>query len=126
MWKRGVRMLHHITFSDEQSLAEKGAIEQLAEKNMPRPGYTGGTTSSMGVSRDGVTYNIIQIGDGVGTNGQGLLKSVTAAGKWEGTVYVVPFHSYVNITTLEALRGVPISTQRVFCLRSSRTPIWLN
>lgn len=103
MWKRGVRMLHHITFSDEQSLAEKGAIEQLAEKNMPRPGYTGGTTSSMGVSRDGVTYNIIQIGDGVGTNGQGLLKSVTAAGKWEGTVYVVPFHSYVNITTLEAL-----------------------
>lgn len=103
MWKRGVRMLHHITFSDEQSLAEKGAIEQLAEKNMPRPGYTGGTTSSMGVSRDGVTYNIIQIGDGVGTNGQGLLKSVTAAGKWEGTVYVVPFHSYVNVTTLEAL-----------------------
>lgn len=103
MWKRGVRMLHHITFSDEQSLAEKGAIEQLAKKNMPRPGYTGGTTSSMGVSRDGVTYNIIQIGDGVGTNGQGLLKSVTAAGKWEGTVYVVPFHSYVNITTLEAL-----------------------
>ncbi len=54
------RMLHHITFSDEQSLAEKGAIEQLAEKNMPRPGYTGGTTSSMGVSRDGVTYNIIR------------------------------------------------------------------
>ncbi len=103
MWNRGVRMLHHITFSDSQANAEKEAIELLASKNMPRPGYTGGTTSSVGVVRDGVSYNIIQIGDGDGSNGQGLLKSVTADGKWEGTVYVVPFHSYVKVTTLDAL-----------------------
>ncbi len=103
LWNHGVRMLHHITFSDSQSDAEKVAIEKLAEKNMPRPGYTGGTTSSVGVYDGSKTYNIIQIGDGDGSNGQGLLKSVTSDGKWEGTVYVVPFHSYVEVTTLDSL-----------------------
>lgn len=103
LWNHGVRMLHHITFNDAQATAEAEAIAKLAEQNLPRPGYTGGTTSSVGVNANGKTYNIIQIGDGDDMNGQGLLKSVNADGTWEGTVYVVPFHAHVNITTLDAL-----------------------
>ena len=105
LWNHGVRMLHHITFTDDQSAAEAEAIARLAEQNLPRPGYTGGTTSSIGVNANGKTYNIIQIGDGDGMNGQGLLKSVSADGTWEGTVYVVPFHAHVNITTLSGLNA---------------------
>lgn len=103
LWSHGVRMVHHITFTDSQSNAEQEAIVELARQNKPRPGYTGGTTSSVGVRSGNAVYNIIQIGDGQGSNGQGLLKSVTPDGKWEGTVYVVPFHAHVKVTTLDAL-----------------------
>lgn len=103
LWNHGVRLIHQITFNDAQAAAEAEAVQMLAEQNRPRPGYTGGTTSSVGVSANGKTYNIIQIGDGDGMNGQGLLKSVNADGTWEGTVYVVPFHAHVNIKTLDAL-----------------------
>ncbi len=105
LWSNGVRMIHQITFTDAQAEAEKGAVEMLAEQNLPRPGYTGGTTGSVGVSQNGKQYNIIQMGEGAGSQNEGLLKSVTSDGKWEGTVYVVPFHAHVNVTVLDALHA---------------------
>lgn len=104
LWSHGLRMVHFITFNDNQANAEKGAIEKLASKNLPRPGYTGGTTNAVGVLQNNKTYNIVQMGDGAGSDNQGLLKSLTEKGKWEGTVYVVPFHAHVNVYDIPALK----------------------
>ena len=103
LWSHGLRMVHFITFNDNQANAEKGAIEKLAEKNLPRPGYTGGTTNAVGVLQNYKTYNIVQMGEGAESDNQGLLKSVNDQGKWEGTVYVVPFHAHVNIYDIPAI-----------------------
>lgn len=96
LWKNGVRVNHIITFNDAQSNAETLAVRRLAEENRPRPGYTTGTDNILGVAQAGKTYDIVEIGQG--DDAIGLLKSVSADGSWEGTVYVVPFHSHVNVT----------------------------
>lgn len=105
LWSHGVRMIHQLPFTDEQAEAEKGAIEKLAELNQPRPGYTGGTIDTVNVLQGGKKYTIVQIGEGTDGNDQGLLKSITADGSWEGTVYLVPFHAHVHVTPLEGLQA---------------------
>ena len=111
LWRNGLRMVHYITFNDAQKEAELQAVSQLFMDNEPRPGYTGGTTGSLTVTQSGKTYNIVQIGDGSGT---GLLKSITSEGKWEGTVYLVPFHTKVVSTAIEALNNPVAGTQNQF------------
>ena len=111
LWRNGLRMVHYITFNDAQKEAELQAVSQLFMDNEPRPGYTGGTTGSLTVTQSGKTYNIVQIGDGSGT---GLLKSITSEGKWEGTVYLVPFHTKVVPTSIEALNTPVEGTQNQF------------
>ena len=103
LWSNGLRMVHHITFNDNQAKAEEEAIKMLMADNEPRPGYTGGTTNSVGVTQNGKAYNVIQIGGGADSESTGLLKSIDAAGKWEGTVYLVPFHTKMAATAIEAL-----------------------
>lgn len=98
LWKTGVRAIHYITFNDNQTAAEREAVSKLQTKNEPRPGYTGGTTSLLNVMHAGRTYAVVQIG--AGDDKEGLLKSVTKDGSFEGTVYVVPFHAHVNVTAL--------------------------
>ncbi len=100
MWKHGLRMVHQLTFSDEQAAAEEHAIRKLIEKNEPRPGYTGGTSGSLTVNKDGKTYNIVQIGAGDDSESAGLLKSIDENGRWEGTVYLVPFHTRMQASSL--------------------------
>ncbi len=104
LWSHGLRMVHFITFNDNQAKAEEAAVKKLGELNQPRPGYTHGTTDAHGVTQNGKTYNIVQIGAGADSETEGLLKSVTADGKWEGTVYVVPFHAHVNVFDIAAIR----------------------
>ena len=111
LWRNGLRMVHYITFNDAQKEAELQAVSQLFMDNEPRPGYTGGTTGSLTVTQSGKTYNIVQIGDGSGT---GLLKAITSEGKWEGTVYLVPFHTKVVPTSIEALNTPVEGTQNQF------------
>lgn len=101
LWGMGVRMIHQITFNEAQANAEAEAIQMLEDLNEPRPGYTGGTTGSMGIKQGENTYRIIQIGNG--EEKEGLLKSVDAEGKWEGTVYLVPFHTKVKVESIGAL-----------------------
>lgn len=107
LWEHGVRVIHQLPFNDKQAENEAMAIQKLAELNKPRPGYTGGTTTAMGIVQAGKNYTIIQMGEGADSDNEGLLKSVTADGKWEGTVYIVPFHAHVNVTAIEAL-NVPV------------------
>ena len=114
LWENGLRMVHFITFNDNQAKAEEEAIRMLMEDNEPRPGYTGGTTGSVTVSQNGKLYNIVQIGAGADSESTGLLKSIDAAGKWEGTVYLVPFHTRMVAVELESLKAPVEGTENRF------------
>ena len=114
LWKNGLRMVHHITFNDAQANAEAEAIKMLMADNEPRPGYTGGTTGSLSVNQNGKLYNIVQIGAGADSDSTGLLKSIDANGKWEGTVYLVPFHTKVVSTAIEGLNAPVAGKQNQF------------
>ena len=114
LWKNGLRMVHHITFNDNQAKAEEEAIKMLMKDNEPRPGYTGGTTGSISITNGNKQYNIVQIGSGADSESTGLLKSVDAQGKWEGTVYLVPFHTKQKAVTIEALNTPVEGTKNVY------------
>lgn len=114
LWNNGLRMVHHITFNDRQAEAEKQAIEMLMADNLPRPGYTGGTANSVTVQQNGKQYTVIQIGEGADSDSTGLLKSIDQNGRWEGTVYLVPFHSKQNASVLDALREPVNGTKNTF------------
>lgn len=114
LWKNGLRMVHHITFNERQAAAEAEAIRMLMEDNLPRPGYTGGTTGAVTVKQDAKQYNIVQIGAGANSESTGLLKSIDQNGKWEGTVYLVPFHTKQLSTTLDLLQVPVEGTTNVF------------
>jgi hypothetical protein len=104
MWNNGLRMLAVTNMTAEIRVTETKAMEYFQEtNNEPRPGYAGGTTSVVGVEQAGQNYNIIQIGQGEGK--EGLLKSVNQNGEWEGTVYLVPFHSHVNVVKIDSLKN---------------------
>ncbi len=103
LWESGVRMVHQLTFNDAQAAAEEGAVKRLQELNQPRPGYTGGTTNALNVQNGDKAYTIIQLGEGEDSDSVGLLKSVNSDGTWEGTVYLVPFHSAMKAESIKAL-----------------------
>jgi hypothetical protein len=107
-------MVHHITFNDNQAKAEEEAIKMLMADNEPRPGYTGGTTGAVGVNQNGKQYSIVQIGAGANSDSTGLLKSIDASGKWEGTVYLVPFHTKQQAASIEALNSPVAGTANVY------------
>ncbi len=104
LWSRGVRMVHHVTLGDTGfAAAEAEAIRRLSAENTPRPGYTGGTSGTLDIGGED-TYRIVQIGAGADTKSVGLLKSIDAEGKWEGTVYLVPFHTKMVAKDLPAIQ----------------------
>ena len=78
--------------------AEEKAVEKLQEENQPRTSSTGGTGAVVAVNRDEDSYNIVQIGD---ADLNGLLKSVKQDGTWEGSVYLVPFRSAVEVENVD-------------------------
>lgn len=80
------------------SLAESKAIKKLQEENNARTASTGGTGMIHPVYRGDKSFNIVQLGD---ENHNGLLKSVKQDGTWEGSVYIVPFHSGVDVTSVK-------------------------
>ncbi len=101
----GVKFTHIIvpySTKDEMytmvKMAEERAISQLQQDNQPRSTATGGTGASEPVRRGDTSYNILQLGD---CDKNGLLKSVKQDGSWEGSVYLVPFHSQVIVKEVE-------------------------
>ena len=114
LWRNGVRMVHQMTFGDQFTESEQYAIDQLYDANLPRPGYTGGTTGAVGVTAGNKQFSIVQIGAGSDSDSVGLLKSVDAQGKWEGSVYLVPFHTKVESIELTALHTPVAGTANTF------------
>ena len=104
-WNNGLRFAHIICTSTNYKQAEIYAFNKLYTENQPRPGYTGGTVNSVGVSLKDKQYTIVQLGDSSKT---GLLKSVDTAGKWEGTVYLVPFHTKVETTVVNMTQNANV------------------
>ncbi len=121
MWEQGVRFVHQMTFGGEYETYEQYAIDKLAEDNLPRAGYTGGTTGSLSVQNGDKQYNIVQIGQGADGESTGLLKSIDTEGKWEGTVYLVPFHTKITASNLETLNTPVEGTKNVFSTGSLNT-----
>jgi hypothetical protein len=72
------------------------------------------TAGTISVNQNGKIYNVIQIGAGADSDSTGLLKSITADGAWEGTVYLVPFHTKQEATSIESLNTPVSGTQNQF------------
>ncbi len=121
LWGQGVRFVHQMTFGDEYTTYEQYAIVKLMEENLPRPGYTGGTTNALSVQIGGKQYNIIQLGQGGDGESVGLLKSIDTEGKWEGSVYLVPFHTKITASGLESLSTPVEGTPNVFSTGTLKT-----
>ncbi len=121
LWNNGVHMVQQMIFDGQYLESELYAITKLMEENQPRPGYTGGTAGSLSVKIDGKEYNIIQIGSGADSDQTGLLKSIDANGNWEGSVYLVPFHTKMSAQSLESLSAPVEGTQNVFATGEAGT-----
>ncbi|MCC7495177.1 MAG: hypothetical protein IT204_22705 [Fimbriimonadaceae bacterium] len=94
----GVSFIHCMTWPAGHdrgyNAALRSALQQLAADNQPRPGVTGGTGELRRATVGGRPVELVSVGVGERT---GLLKSIAADGSWEGSVYVVPFHSQVAV-----------------------------
>lgn len=97
----GVKFTHVLVPYDSSSAqyknvsnAEKAAIGMLQDENEPRTVSTGGTGAMHPVYRGDKSYNIVQLGD---SDKNGLLKSINIDGTWEGSVYLTPFRSKIDV-----------------------------
>jgi hypothetical protein len=81
------------------------AIQNLIDEDPPRPGQAGGIGQVRAWRKGDRRFNVVSIGAGAGH--RGLIKSVRADGRMEGTVYVVPFHQHIMVERLK------ISGQRI-------------
>lgn len=102
MFEHGVSSVHCMLWPEEY---DKGfndtmgaAIADLVANDRPRPGVTGGVGQVRQVSIGGATLDVACVGTGPARTG--LLKSLGADGTREGSVYVTPFHSHVEVTAL--------------------------
>lgn len=75
------------------------AVAQIAAKDEPRPGVTGGIGMIVPYHKDDRVFNIACVG--AGPERTGLLKSLKADGTWEGSVYAVPFRTQIETVALQ-------------------------
>ncbi|NOY83069.1 MAG: hypothetical protein GXP31_18880 [Kiritimatiellaeota bacterium] len=82
------------------------ALHRLVRRDLPRPGVAGGV-GQVRSFRDGDTpVEVVSIGVGPGRTG--LLKSVKADGRWDGRVYVTPFHAHVDVSVLPTASAMTV------------------
>ena len=118
MFTHGVQYVQHMTWDNATyNQVAKQAWQSVAAQNIPRPGTTGGTGALRAVSYNDSTagsqiYNIVQVGEGSSHNG--LLKSISADGSWDGTVYVTPFQHQIILDTIDREASVIMSTEQYF------------
>lgn len=96
IWNNGAKFIFILNIHDNGTKNDIKSVQNLAEENKPRPGTADGSTASLAVSTETSLYQIAEIG-GTDTT-TGLLKSVNKEGKWTGDIYLVPFHSYIDVT----------------------------
>jgi len=80
------------------NLSMDHAARRMLKEDAPRPGITGGVGQVRAYRGASAAYDIACIG--TGAEHTGLLKSLKSDGGMEGSVYVVPFHSHVEVTAL--------------------------
>lgn len=79
----------------------RSAIEGLLENQRPRPGLAGGTARNHPLPDRRADVAVI----GTGASRTGLLKSLDGRGRWEGSVYSVPFRSRIEGVELRGRSG---------------------
>ena len=86
------------------------ALQRLHEEygDTPLPGLAGGISEVRGYTGSEGAFDIAALG--CTENNTGLLKSIKEDGSFEGTVYVVPFHSHVAIETLKESKSFAVSS----------------
>ena len=86
------------------------ALQRLHEEygDTPLPGLAGGISEVRGYTGSEGAFDIAALG--CTENNTGLLKSLKEDGSFEGTVYVVPFHSHVAIETLKESKSFAVSS----------------
>jgi hypothetical protein len=99
----GAYFIHHMAWDPEKWPGEnKAAFEAckrlVAERDQPRSAVAGGVSKVVPFRDAQRQFDLVAIG--TGPDRTGLIKSVSATGDWEGTVYVVPFHCAIEIETL--------------------------
>jgi len=87
------------------------ALQRLHEEygDTPLPGLAGGISEVRGYADSEGAFDIAALG--CTENNTGLLKSLKEDGSFEGTVYVVPFHSHVAIETLKESKSFAVSSR---------------
>ena len=98
----GVNAIHCMWWPESHdkgyNTAFRKALERLISDDSPRTNLTGGVGQIRAVRSDDKKFDIVSLG--TQSRNTGLLKSINADGTWEGSVYVVPFHSHVEITPI--------------------------
>ena len=112
---RGAYFIHHMAWDPERWPGEnKAAFEAckrlVAERDEPRRAVAGGVTKVIPFQEPSRQFDLVAIG--TGPERTGLIKSVSATGDWEGTVYVVPFHSAIEVDSLSQDRSFAIERPR--------------
>ena len=105
MRDHGVKFTHVLVPYDSTSKqyknvknAETSAVNMLQEDNEPRTVSTGGTGALHPVYRGENSFDIVQLGD---SDKNGLLKSINQDGSWEGSVYLTPFRSQIDVKDIK-------------------------
>ncbi len=93
------------------NVAFRKALECLISNDSPRTNLTGGTGQIRAVRSDKKKFDIVSIG--TQSRNTGLLKSINKNGTWEGSVYVVPFHSHVEITPIVENKSFQLKTEEI-------------
>jgi len=111
----GVNAIHCMwwpeTHDKGYNAAFRKALERLIADDSPRTNLTGGVGQIRPVYSGGKKFDIVSIGTQY--RNTGLLKSINADGSWEGSVYVVPFHSHVEITPIVENKSFQLETEEI-------------
>jgi hypothetical protein len=104
------------------------ALAKINADQTPRPGVTGGVGQITGAVVDRYSHDVTEGPDGKkvyratndgtkairlvslgeGESRQGLIKSVDESGKWDGMVYLQPFHARVEVINLADIGTEPL------------------
>lgn len=95
MHRNGVKFVNITGYDNGKVETDLKALAGIIKNNHTRNGNVGGTKGSVPVINGENSYNIIQLGSEA--NDGTVLKSVADDGTWEGSVYLTPFHSHVEV-----------------------------
>jgi len=108
----GLKGAYVMAWPDPQHLGynttQISALQRLHQEcgDTPLPGLAGGISEVRGYAGSGGSFDIAALG--CTEKNTGLLKSVKEDGSFEGTVYVVPFHSHVDVNALVETAALPV------------------